>query len=432
MRLALLLLLCLLVSPVVLAVVALQSEPAVRQAQTGVTADAVRAKRLLKRVARGLLTPAEQSVIVVTEGELNSVLGFAARSLPRTQTHVEAAANGLHAAISMGLPPTPLGQFYLNLRYSLIARAGAGEETAAQSRLSLGDIAVPGAIAAMVGAKVLDLGLGERLGTRFLDSIRAVSVEPPAIVVTVAPIKDLKSSLRLAAARARNMRDEIALLGDPETVGIYLAKLRSLDPGGRGSRSLARFTRPLFTLAMERSAGRRSVSENRAAILAMAMYFGNARLFEAMIGRVRTGALAGVGSRQGAAKLAGRNDLMLHFIISAGLKVASMSGISYTIGEVKELLDAARGGSGFSFADLAADRAGVRFAEVAVNSESAALLQRLLASGDEAAFFPDIVGLPEGLDERRFEATYGGLEGAAYTAMVREIDARIARCPAYR
>ena len=166
------------------------------------------------------------------------------------------------------------------------------------------------------------------------------------------------------------------------------------------------------------------MSENRAAILAMAMYFGNARLFEAMIGRVRTGALAGVGSRQGAAKLAGRNDLMLHFIISAGLKVASMSGISYTIGEVKELLDAARGGSGFSFADLAADRAGVRFAEVAVNSESAAL--------DEAAFFPDIVGLPEGLDERRFEATYGGLEGAAYTAMVREIDARIARCPAYR
>jgi hypothetical protein len=56
--------------------------------------------------------------------------------------------------------------------------------------------------------------------------------------------------------------------------------------------------------------------------------------------------------------LGGRQDLRLHFIVSLGIKVIADSGISFAAGEFKELLDALSGGSGFSFADLAADRAG--------------------------------------------------------------------------
>ena len=106
---------------------------------------------------------------------------------------------------------------------------------------------------------------------------------------------------------------------------------------------------------------------------------------------------------------------------------------SVSFGIARELLDAAKGGSGFSFADLAADRAGVQLAERALDDqEGARRVQSVLAAADgEVAFFPDIAGLPEGLSEREFEATYGNVEAEPYKAMVEEIDRRIARCPAF-
>ena len=55
--------------------------------------------------------------------------------------------------------------------------------------------------------------------------------------------------------------------------------------------------------------------------------------------------------------------------MSAGIKLIADSGISFAAGEFKELLDALSGGSGFSFADLAADRAGTHFAKMAVGRD---------------------------------------------------------------
>lgn len=425
----LLLFLLLFVAPVTLLVLALQPEPAVRQSAVGVTADAVRTKAMLKRALLALLSPGGQTAIALSREDLSGALGFAARSLPATRSRVEMTDGALDAAATMSLPATPLGQHHLNLRY----RMSVGEDGRAQATLRLGDIAIPGVVVARLGAVAADVALGERLGSRLLDSVRAVKIGRESMAVTIEPIEGLKASLKQAALRMRDMRDELALLGDPAVVGLYLQRLAELDGDRRGHRSLLAYARPLFALARERSDGGDAVAENRAAILAMAMYFGDARLFEVMIGHVRTGERSDIRSRPGAATLAGRNDLMLHFVISAGLKVVAMSGVSYAIGEFKELLDAAKGGSGFSFADLAADRAGVQLAERALDDqEGARRVQSVLAAADgEVAFFPDIAGLPEGLSEREFEATYGNVEAEPYKAMVEEIDRRIARCPAF-
>jgi hypothetical protein len=132
--------------------------------------------------------------------------------------------------------------------------------------------------------------------------------------------------------------------------------------------------------------------------------------------------------------LGGRQDLRLHFIVSGGLKLLSEQGISSAIGEFKELLDADRGGSGFSFVDLAADRAGIRFVEVATDSaEGARRLQELLAArSEEALFFPIVADLPEDMPKAEFELRYKGLDSAAYQGLVYEIDRRIAQCPVYQ
>jgi hypothetical protein len=131
--------------------------------------------------------------------------------------------------------------------------------------------------------------------------------------------------------------------------------------------------------------------------------------------------------------LGGRNDSRLHFIISAGLKLISDQGISSAVGEFKELLDAGKGGSGFSFVDLASDRSGIRFAEVATDTDGGARrLQKLLAANPaEMQFYPVVADLPENLPEPEFKQRYGGVNDARYNGMVREIDRRIHICPAY-
>jgi len=86
-----------------------------------------------------------------------------------------------------------------------------------------------------------------------------------------------------------------------------------------------------------------AAEENRATLLALAVFLGPDK-FDTFIG-----ALDGSTCRPARVYigLANRNDLRLHFIFSAALQVTSNSGVSFSIGEFKELLDTERGGSGF-------------------------------------------------------------------------------------
>ena len=152
--------------------------------------------------------------------------------------------------------------------------------------------------------------------------------------------------------------------------------------------------------------------------------------------RVAPGRLSGTEACDRAAgriTVAGRKDLRQHFVISAALEVLSDAGVSFAIGEFKELTDSGRGGSGFSFVDLAADRAGLKFAELALTSGGAAAVQRnARALEDPGFFFPSIRGLEEGLTAAQFEQRYGSVESEAYVAVVNEIDRRIARLPLFK
>jgi len=130
--------------------------------------------------------------------------------------------------------------------------------------------------------------------------------------------------------------------------------------------------------------------------------------------------------------LAGRNDLAQHFAISSAIAVAGGSVLADAIGAYKEL-DDSRGGSGFSFADLLADRAGVELAEAATGS-AAQSVQRLMAKDglQESDFMPSLDNLPEGLMEMQFRQGFGDLDDARYGDVKREINTRLALLPLYR
>jgi hypothetical protein len=128
--------------------------------------------------------------------------------------------------------------------------------------------------------------------------------------------------------------------------------------------------------------------------------------------------------------LHGRHDWAQHFMVSAALAAWAGEPLADAIGLYKELADA-RGGSGFSFGDLTADRAGTRLGEMAaVDPERLAGL--LARNPTDADLMPAAADLPENLSQREFQRRFGGVDAAAYREMVERIEARIEALPAYR
>ncbi|MGV2436495.1 MAG UNVERIFIED_CONTAM: hypothetical protein LVT10_17695 [Anaerolineae bacterium] len=117
--------------------------------------------------------------------------------------------------------------------------------------------------------------------------------------------------------------------------------LRSTDPKWR--LSLADLLKPVFDLAYRRSNAQTAIEENRSAIIAINDYV------NALV------------NPPYAAFLYKRTDLAKHFMGAAALSVSTNRLFANALGEVKELRDAQTGGSGFSFVDLAADKAGSPF-----------------------------------------------------------------------
>ena len=128
--------------------------------------------------------------------------------------------------------------------------------------------------------------------------------------------------------------------------------------------------------------------------------------------------------------LAGREDSAQHFIVSAALAAWAGEPAADAIGLYKEL-DDARFGSGFSFADLEADRAGTRFGELLIRRPER--IDALLAGKlNDADLLPSLAGLPEYLSQREFQRRFGGPGSPAYQKTAEEIDRRIAALPLYR
>jgi hypothetical protein len=190
--------------------------------------------------------------------------------------------------------------------------------------------------------------------------------------------------------------------------------------------SLAPLLGPLFELARQRSAaGGNAAAENRAALLVLTL-FANGRGVDALLPAARTWPRP----RPLRLQLAGRDDFPLHWLVSATLAMEGTGPLSKAIGLYKEVADS-RGGSGFSFNDMAANRAGTRLGELAMAQPER--LQTVLARGvQESDILPAMTDLPEFMPEAEFVRRYGGVGAPAYAAMLAEIDRRIAALPALR
>jgi hypothetical protein len=192
--------------------------------------------------------------------------------------------------------------------------------------------------------------------------------------------------------------------------------------------SLAALMPPLFQTALERGAGGTMVAENRAVVIVLAFYANGAGL-----AAIVPAADQWPKAPRRTVTLAGRDDFPKHFLISAVLAAEAGTPLADAVGLQKEVEDS-RGGSGFSFNDIGADRAGTRFGEIASQSpERARKLAQAIARGvKESDFMPEVADLPEFMPEAEFKRRYGGIGGARYNRMMARIDARVASRPLLR
>ena len=227
---------------------------------------------------------------------------------------------------------------------------------------------------------------------------------------------------------------------EAEVVTAARAQLHHLESGSagfaQGDRGFGQVLSEAFRFAESRSAQSSSITENQGAILALATVYGSSSLRRFAGLDEDKDLIRRVQKSVPDITLRGRGDWTKHFLLSAGLTVVSSTMISDAAGLLKEELDSdtESGGSGFSFGDLLADRAGTRFGWFATRDEkrAEAMQQRLIAGFEIDDFFPLADGLPEGIGIEEFERVYGGVGGGRYQTISDSIDRRLRSCSAYR
>jgi hypothetical protein len=125
----------------------------------------------------------------------------------------------------------------------------------------------------------------------------------------------------------------------------------------------------------------------------------------------------------------GRYDLAQHFFVSGYLVAMVGTEAAHTAGIAKELMDA-HSASGFSFADIAADRAGVQFAERILSKriKLSSIAQRFVVSD----FVPDVKQLTEGLTAVEVASKFGAVTDPRFQKQLKAIDQRVLLLPPYR
>lgn len=347
---------------------------------------------------------------------------------PGRKAQVELGRDASTLSVSLRLPAGRQSR-YLNVIAGGDVRIEAGRPSVQAYRLTIGRLETPSWLLDLVSPMAVRAAAGDRRVKPLLAAIHSLETEP--------------GSLRVSYGRAEPPRGFLADLfrgegTNEEDVAAIQAYLQHLLGAARqlprdGDARFRSCLETAFRFAQERSRAGDAVRENGAAILTLGMLLGHWRV-ETLVGKVtdaRTMQKA-VRAFRGST-LRGRDDWPKHFFVSAALGVLAIGSVSDAAGVLKEELDAG-GGSGFSFGDLLADRAGSTFAATATRDEKTArAFQDRLARGIQTDdVFPSASGLPEGIQDAELQARYGGVGGERYRSLAEEVERRIRMCGAYR
>ena len=371
-----------------------------------------RAKSILDQHDPRDLQDGEVKTITIGKRDLDLAINYFVYLIGQGGSVVELRDGSVTAQATVQLPKNPIGQ-YLNMDVGLHETSGIPT----LEYLQIGRLPIPGWFANEAFKLAINTfydKTGQRLGA---DLIQRVEVTNRNMSITYQWDSDITDVVRTNLVSAE----------DQDRLKLYNQQLVNVMSTGSGPVKMINILRSLFHLAEERSTTGNAATENRAAIIVLAAYVGGHSLR-----RLVPQADSWPQAPKRDVRLQGRQDFAQHFMISASLSMAGGNIFSDAVGLMKEI-DDSRGGTGFSFNDLCADKAGTRFGErVTAYSRASEIQTRVARSLVESDIMPRADDLPEHMSESEFKRRFGGVDSPRYNQMIAEIDRRVEQLPLYR
>lgn len=401
----------------VMAVIALSTvdlNPSIVDVEPLTHHDIARAKQILEGTLSKKQSEAAVNSVSLTRRDLNLVSNYVLTRYGDGAAHVDLSNGEIRWSASLKLPQNPLGRF-INLKFRLITL----DQNPLIQELSIGRIQIPKEFAPWVVQTVVnytDLGNFHSL---IGDHIEGVHVNNRTLNISYRWNPDTLKQIKTVFANEVNER--LLLVYHHRLVKI------TRQPTLKKHVSLSSLMEPLFKVAYQRSKIRNPVEENRALLLILATYVSGKNLTPLISNPQQLAR-----PQKHSIRLNRRIDTAQHFMASAALAVSSGTALANVVGLYKEVTDS-KVGSGFSFIDLAADRAGTRFGDLAIrSSEDARLVQKVMAHNlKDRIYMPNVSDLPESLSEEMFKNRYRSVNSPAYNQMIQNIEQRISRLDLY-
>jgi len=414
---------------------ALQSSPHIQPKHHVDANSAAENQRIVHRLVRSIRSEDPLIYLQATQSELHGLSAFGHRAVSQLTSDIILFQNNALIKFSIELP-LPNFVKYLNVEVMLIA----SQEGLDIDTVTIGNIALSGNLLINSAEWLANIYVKDEFGTELLSMIKSVDITSQQLSVGVVLSESLKDDPLNNKNSLFALRDKLALYGDVEVIRFYHQSLvETIEQSKNRKLSFAEYIGFTFGLVKQRNLAGITESlaeENRAALMALVLYFGTSK-FELLVGDISQLSSTQLQQRntlRAKVKLRQRVDIQKHFIYSVALQLFGTSTASNAIGELKEFLDSKSGGSGFSFADLMADRAGTRLAMLATDSDESALkVQEYLADiTDEALLLPELTDLPEGISQRAFELYYRDINSKVYGEMLKSIDEQLQTIPVYK
>ena len=357
----------------------------------------------------------KQKTIRLSEGNLNTALNYLLNYYAHSTSSITIEKDDLYFKISFLINNRYMRK-YLNINFKLAKR----DAYPLINGLKIGKISIADFFAKQLLEGLINhtpLKEYYTLAANYIEDIK-ISPDLSLLIKYIEPSHiNLKNKLSL------NNRHVQAIIFYQQQITTIIARH---NPKWR--LSLAELLQPLFKHAYSRSTPREAIAENRAALIAISTYVNKSEI-QALI----PFDISPSTSRQYPASLYRRPDMARHFMASAVLAANGAASFANKLGEQKELNDAKKG-SGFSFVDLAGDRAGLKFGKIAISSpKKARKLQINIAKiKDYTAFMPEVRDLPENMNAEQFSQKFGSVKSKRYKEMLQKIDARISKLPIYQ
>ncbi len=412
---SLLLLSLLPLSVALLAWLSFESAPQVEVADTLTHEDIDRARKIIAQNNPNRLKAGDIHTLSLSEKDLSLAANYLIRNTGSGGTIIKLLPNQLKLQASIQLPKNPINP-YLNLKLTIAEI----EAKTTVSELHIGQLPIPSRLADFILVEIIQYLFHSEDRKLIKSTIKKISLSNGYMQITYKWKPELITKVKSHLISPK----------DQERIRSYYSKMSELtrQPGLRHRSSIMYLMRPLFAHAQFRSKNGDPIAENRAALIVLASYVIPGG-FNALMPKVSDLPLP----RKHVLTLDRRSDFVEHFLGSAALAATGDAKLADAIGLYKEVADS-KGHSGFSFTDLAADRAGTRFGEMATASvDHARSVQQLLASDAvEKDLIPKIRDLPENMTAQEFTQRFGKIGSPEFNKLKQQIELRISACKLYR